>query len=61
MMNEFVSDCGEWTVDVNHDGRPDVVAAGWTTNGIFWWENLGKLGAEWKLHLITDSYDTEGG
>ncbi len=61
MMNEFVSDCGEWTVDVNHDGRPDVVAAGWTTNGIFWWENLGKLGAEWKLHLITHSYDTEGG
>jgi len=22
---EFVSDCGEWIVDVNHDGLPDVV------------------------------------
>src|ERR1035441_11061343 len=61
VMNEFVSDCGEWTIDVNHDGLPDVVTAGWMTNGIFWWENPGKLGAEWKRHFITDSYDTEGG
>ena len=61
MMNEFVSDCGEWTVDVNHDGLPDVVTAGWMTNGVFWWENPGKPGAEWKRHFITDSYDTEGG
>jgi len=61
VMNEFVSDCGEWTVDVNHDGLPDVVTAGWMTNGIFWWENPGKPDAEWKRHFITDSYDTEGG
>jgi hypothetical protein len=59
--DEFVSDCGEWTIDVNHDGHPDVVTAGWMTNGVFWWENPGKLGAEWKRHFITDSYDTEGG
>ena len=25
MLGEFVSDSGEWTVDVNHDGAPDVV------------------------------------
>jgi hypothetical protein len=61
VLAEFVSDCGEWTVDVNHDGRPDVVTAGWMTNGIFWWENPGKLGAEWKRHFITDSIETEGG
>jgi hypothetical protein len=60
-LNEFVSDCGEWTIDVNHDGKPDVVTAGWMTNGVFWWENPGTLGAEWKKHFITDSYDTEGG
>src|SRR5580692_5058279 len=22
IRNEFVSDCGEWTIDVNHDGFP---------------------------------------
>jgi hypothetical protein len=61
IAGEFVADCGEWTIDVNHDGRPDVVTAGWQTNGIWWYENPGKLGAEWKKHFITDSYDTEGG
>ncbi len=24
ITGEFVSDCGEWAVDVNHDGAPDV-------------------------------------
>jgi len=61
ILNEFVSDCGEWTIDVNHDGRPDVVTTGWMLNGIFWYENPGKLGAPWKQHFITNSWDTEGG
>ena len=60
-VNEFVADCGEWTVDVNHDGAPDVVTAAWQTNGVWWYENPKKLDAEWKRHFITDSYDTEGG
>ena len=29
IVGEFVSDCGEWTVAVNHDGPPDIVAVGW--------------------------------
>jgi FG-GAP-like repeat len=62
--NEFVSDCGEWTVDVNHDGNPDVVTTGWISNGLWWYENPGKATsatAMWQKHFITDSYDTEGG
>jgi hypothetical protein len=61
ILGEYVNDCGEWTVDVNHDGLPDIVTAGWMLNGVYWYENPGKLGAEWKRHFITDSYDTEGG
>jgi hypothetical protein len=60
-MGEFVSDCGEWIVDVNHDGAPDVVTAGWMTNGIWWYENPNKPGVMWQRHFITNSYDTEGG
>jgi len=60
-MNEFVSDSGEWAIDVNHDGAPDVVTVGWMTNGVWWYENPKKIGAEWKRHFIADSYDTEGG
>ena len=27
LHGEFISDCGEWAVDVNHDGRMDVVSS----------------------------------
>ncbi len=63
--NEFVSDCGEWIVDVDHDGLPDVVTTGWITNGLWWYRNPGPAatvtGTQWKAEKITDSYDTEGG
>jgi hypothetical protein len=63
--NEFVSDCGEWIVDVDHDGLPDLVTTGWITNGVWWFRNPGPkataAGEMWKAEKITDSYDTEGG
>ena len=63
--NEFVNDCGDWIVDVDHDGLPDLVTAGWISNGLWWYRNPGPEatagGAMWKAEKITDSYDTEGG
>jgi hypothetical protein len=59
--DEFVSDAGEWTIDVNHDGAPDVVTYGWISNGVWWYENPKKANVLWKRHFITNSYDTEGG
>src|SRR5579863_7814736 len=37
ITGEFVSDCGEWAIDVNHDGAPDVVTVGWMTDGLWWY------------------------
>jgi hypothetical protein len=63
--DEFVSDCGEWIVDVDHDGLPDLVTSGWISNGLWWYRSPGPKatasGVLWKAELITDSYDTEGG
>ncbi|MBW4039885.1 MAG: VCBS repeat-containing protein [Acidobacteria bacterium] len=63
--NEFVNDCGEWIVDVDHDGLPDVVTTGWIANGLWWYKNPGVkatlAGTMWQPQKITDSYDTEGG
>ena len=63
--NEFVSDCGEWIIDVDHDGLPDLVTAGWIANGLWWYKNPGPkataAGELWKAEKITDSFDTEGG
>ena len=62
---EFVSDCGEWIIDVDHDGLPDLVTAGWIQNGLWWYKNPGPkataAGVMWKGEKITDSFDTEGG
>jgi FG-GAP-like repeat/FG-GAP repeat len=63
--NEFVNDCGEWVVDVDHDGLPDLVTTGWISNGLWWYRNPGPkataAGEMWKAEKITDSFDTEGG
>jgi len=60
-VGEFVSDCGEWAVDVNHDGAPDLVTVGWQTDGLWWYENPRKLDAPWQKHLIAHTIETEGG
>jgi hypothetical protein len=63
--NEFVNDCGEWVVDVDHDGMPDLVTTGWISNGLWWFKNPGPkataAGTQWVGAKITDTYDTEGG
>jgi len=63
--NEFVSDCGEWIVDVDHDGLPDLVTTGWISGGVWWYRNPGvkatAAGEMWKAEKIADSFDTEGG
>lgn len=64
ILGEYVSDCGEWVIDVNHDGASDIVTTGWMLNGVWWYENPGKNAAPgtlWQAHFITDSFDTEGG
>lgn len=58
---EFVVNCGEFTIDVDHDGDLDVVGAGWQEDGVFWFENPGRpTGELWTKRLITPSLHTEG-
>lgn len=61
IVGEFISDCGEWAVDVNHDGAPDIVTVGWMTDGLWWYENPKKPDAVWQRHLIAHTIETEGG
>ena len=60
IANEFVSDCGEWAVDVNHDGALDLVTVGWQTDGLWWYENPKKPDVMWEKHLIAHTVQTEG-
>jgi hypothetical protein len=58
---EFVADCAQFTIDVNHDGTPDIVTAAWQTDGVYWYENPKNPGVFWKSHFICHSKATEGG
>jgi hypothetical protein len=57
---EFVVNCGEFTIDADGDGDLDILSAGWQEDGIYWYENPGKVGPQWKKTLITPSLHTEG-
>lgn len=57
---EFVSDNGEYPMDVNGDGLLDLISSGWMRNGVYWYENPGKTGGKWKETKICDSDWTEG-
>lgn len=56
-----VDDNYEGTMDVNNDGRPDVLSSGWMRRqGIWWYENPGKVGVKWNSHAIHQAEGLEG-
>lgn len=51
-QHEYHDDFGDYPVDVNGDGYPDVITGGWFGESIRWRENPGKKGFEWVTHDI---------
>lgn len=48
-----VDDNFEETMDVNNDGRMDVISSGWMRRqGIWWYENPGTVGVKWNSFPI---------
>jgi hypothetical protein len=60
LTGEFVDDCAEYLIDVNKNGRLDLVTSSWQRDGIWWYENPGKADVMWQPHKICSSIDTEG-
>ncbi len=58
-INGYVHSNGDFTYDVNGDGRPDVVAGDFFDTKVYWYENAGKdsllKGFQWKKHLLVDT------
>ena len=51
----------EFAMDVNRDGRMDVVSSGWMRmKGAFWYENPGRTGVKWKATRIHSCLNMEG-
>jgi len=49
---DYVHDFSDYPVDVNGDGYLDIITGSWWSGGLFWRENPGKDGGEWKTHKI---------
>ena len=48
----YVYDFSDYPLDVNGDGYLDIITGSWWSEGLFWRENPGKTGGEWKTHKI---------
>ena len=56
-----IDDNYEGEMDVNNDGRVDVISSGWMLKqGIYWYENPGKPGVKWQSHTIHVADGLEG-
>jgi hypothetical protein len=56
-----VDDNYEGTLDVNNDGRMDVISSGWMLKqGIYWYENPGRPGVQWQSHTLHQADGLEG-
>jgi hypothetical protein len=55
VSKDYLRTNSDHVYDVDHDGWPDVIAAGWTEDGIYWFKNPGKSaaarGEPWDMHL----------
>ncbi len=54
-------DNSEFAMDVNFDGRPDIVSSGWMyMKGAFWYENPGDKNKKWIGRRIHSAVSMEG-
>ena len=50
--NNYIDNFSDLPLDVNGDGRVDIVSCSWFAHRLFWNENPGPGGGEWKEHMI---------
>jgi len=55
VSKDYMREDSDHVYDVDKDGWPDIIAAGWTEDGVYWYKNPGKGPAErgkpWEMHL----------
>ena len=55
----YLHDFSDYPLDVNGDGWLDIITGSWWGEGLYWRENPGKKGGEWKTHLIEKTGNIE--
>ncbi len=55
----YIEDFSDLPLDVNGDGNMDIVSCTWFAKKLWWNENPGKAGGEWKEHTIDTGHNVE--
>lgn len=55
----YIEDFSDLPLDVNGDGDIDIVSCTWFAKKLWWNENPGRKGGEWKEHVIDSGYNVE--
>jgi hypothetical protein len=55
----YRDDFADLPMDVNGDGKIDLVSAEWRTGEVSWWENPGDSRTPWKEHVIAQPGNSE--
>jgi len=55
----YVWDFSNYPIDVDGDGYLDIITASWWGNGLYWRQNPGRAGGEWKTYKICDLPEVE--
>jgi len=57
--NYYIDDLSTLPLDVDGDGRVDLVTSGWFSKKLSWWRNPGKTGEMWKETPIQIGFNIE--
>ena len=57
--NNYIDDLSTLPLDVDGDGRADLITSGWFTKKLAWWKNPGRNGGAWTEHPVETSWPIE--
>jgi hypothetical protein len=57
--NNYIDNFSDLALDVDGDGRPDVVSCSYFSRRLAWWRNPGSAGGTWKETAIDSGFSIE--
>jgi len=57
--SNYIDDFSDLPLDINADGKPDLITVSWFGKKVAWWQNPGRDGAPWKETVIENSSPVE--
>ena len=57
--DNYIDDLSTLPIDIDQDGRVDLVTSGWFSKKLAWWHNPGNTSGTWQEHPIETGYPIE--